>query len=118
MCSTVFLLVPQSEVVEITEGTKCVLLPFKTTDDLPMDITVEWRCSDSKHRMVHVFQNGQSQPDNQGRTEMKQELLRTGDLSLILRDPDLDDQGVYTCTVYETGREILLQKIVVLSVNG
>ncbi|KAL4009036.1 hypothetical protein ACER0C_002888 [Sarotherodon galilaeus] len=106
----------QEEVVEVTEADKSVLLPFKTTAHLPGDATVEWRCSDSKNMMVHVYQNGQNQPDKQdevyrGHTEMEEDPLRTGDLSLTLKDVHLTD-SVYTCTVYSKDGHILRQKVV------
>ncbi|KAF3698428.1 Butyrophilin-like protein 2 [Channa argus] len=111
----------QVEKVEITEGVKTALLPFQTRGQLPEDVTVEWRRSDPKPMVVHLFQNGQNQPDTQdevyrGRTEMKTDPMGTGDLSLTLRKPQFDDGGVYICTVYTDG-ETLAQKIVVLCIQ-
>lgn len=107
--------------VEVTEGEESVLLPFNTKVHLPEDVTVEWRCSGSKHMVVQVYQRG-NQPDQQDqdylcRTEMKADLLETGDLSLTLKNPNINDRGVYTCTVYKDGK-ILRQKLVTLRVKG
>lgn len=112
----------QMETVEVTEWNKSVLLPFKTKDDLSQDATVEWRRSDSKHRKVHMFQSSQHLSGEQdeiyrGRTEMNKEALRTGDLSLTLKELGITDSGVYTCTVCTHGK-VLKQKVVVLSVRG
>ncbi|XP_076736950.1 uncharacterized protein LOC143415592 [Maylandia zebra] len=109
--------------VEILEGEKkSVLLPFKTTEDLPQDATVEWRLTDPKHMQVHVYDSGKNQPDKQdevyqGRTEMKEEPLRDKDLSLKLKEPRVTDTGVYTCTVSSKDGSLLLQKVVSLTVR-
>ncbi|XP_039464988.1 uncharacterized protein LOC120438630 [Oreochromis aureus] len=109
------------EIVEVTKGKKSVLLPFKTTLDLPDDVTVEWRRGDSKVT-VHTYQHSQNQleeqgPDYRGRTEMNEEPLRTGDLSLTLKDPQNTHSGFYMCTVSQ-GEDILRQKGVTLTVRG
>ncbi|CAI5657264.1 unnamed protein product [Oreochromis niloticus] len=109
------------EIVEVTKGKKSVLLPFKTTLDLPNDVTVEWRRGDSKDT-VHTYQHGQNQLEEQGqdyrgRTEMNEEPLRTGDLSLTLKDPQNTHSGFYMCTVSQ-GEDILTQKVVMLTVRG
>uniref|UniRef100_A0A3P9BS19 Ig-like domain-containing protein n=1 Tax=Maylandia zebra TaxID=106582 RepID=A0A3P9BS19_9CICH len=115
-----FFSVPHTEVVGLTQEKESVDLPFKTTADLPHDVTVEW--TDPKHRMVHVYESGKDQPDKQnpgyrGRTEMKEDPLRTKDLSLTLKYPIVMDSGVYTCTVYNKDGD-MLQKAVTLSVTG
>lgn len=81
-----------------------VLLPFQTKEKLPEDIRVEWR--DSKDRKVHVHHRGSDQPKEQywsyrNRTEMKRNLLETGDLSLTLRYPT--EKDTFICT---TGTEM------------
>ncbi|XP_019207945.1 butyrophilin-like protein 8 [Oreochromis niloticus] len=53
---------------------------------------------------VHVYENGSDHPDKQdnhykGRTEMKKDLLTSGDLSLTLKDPKVGDSGKYGCQV-------------------
>ncbi|CAI5657263.1 unnamed protein product [Oreochromis niloticus] len=111
----------QVEIVEVTKGKKSVLLPFKTTPDLPNDVTVEWRRADSKDT-VHTYQHGQNLLEEQGqdyrgRTVMKKEPLRTGDLSLTLKDPQKSHSGFYMCTVSQ-GEDILRQKRVMLTVRG
>lgn len=108
------------EMVDTTQEEKSVLLPFKFTEKLPKDIRVEW-----KHRTmkVHEYQNNHNQPllqdqENRSRTEMNEDPLRAKDFSLTLRDPQLSDRGVYTCTVYNKGGGILLEKVVSLNVTG
>ncbi|XP_039464419.1 vascular endothelial growth factor receptor 1-like [Oreochromis aureus] len=108
--------------VEVTQAKETVLLPFKTTADLPQDVTVEWTRSGTKHAKVYVFQKRKSQVEEQdqvyrGRTEMKEDPLRTKDLSLTLKDLHLTDSGVYTCTVYNKDGHMLLQKSVTLTVT-
>ncbi|XP_071330775.1 uncharacterized protein [Trachinotus anak] len=104
----------QCRQVEVEEGEESVQLPFKTTPHLSEDVRVEWR--DRYNRKVHVYQNSSDRPEEQAqvyrdRTEMKEDLLRTGDLSLTLKYPTVRDRGVYTCRVYKDGN--LLRKTTV-----
>lgn len=106
--------------VEVTEWENSVWLPFKTTVCLPDDVTVEWK---HKDRKIFVYQNSQNQHLLQdqvyrGRTEMNEEPLRTGDLSLKLNNLQVTDHGVYICTVYNKSKKLLRQKVVTLSVRG
>ncbi|XP_025761643.1 polymeric immunoglobulin receptor isoform X2 [Oreochromis niloticus] len=119
---TVIVRVPSPELVNVTDADKSVLLPFKTTADLCQDVTVEWRLTELEERTVHVYESENNQPDKQdqdyrGRTEMNKDPLNTKDLSLTLKDLHLTDSGVYTCTVYNKGGHMLLQKSVTLSVR-
>ncbi|KAM9425637.1 uncharacterized protein KZ484_011547 [Pholidichthys leucotaenia] len=111
------------EEVEVHEGSKSVLLPFKTNIHIPENAIVEWTWTrwTCEFMKVHVYQNGQNQPEHQnqafkGRTEMKADPLRTGDLSLILKEPKHHDAGAYTCTVYKNDGLILEQRVVGLSI--
>uniref|UniRef100_A0A3P8P555 Ig-like domain-containing protein n=1 Tax=Astatotilapia calliptera TaxID=8154 RepID=A0A3P8P555_ASTCA len=104
--------------LEVDSGVEPVKLPFKTTGNLPEDTKVEWK---GKYGKVHVYENGSDQPEEQdqayrGRTEMNEDLLKTGDLSLTLKHPTDGDTQVYTCTVYREGN-ILLKKEVQLKVR-
>ncbi|KAI3376008.1 hypothetical protein L3Q82_016540 [Scortum barcoo] len=99
--------------VEVDSGAKSVQLPFKTTADLPEDVTVEWM--DEDNCKVHVYQNGSDRPEEQDefyrdRTEMKEDLLQTGDLSLILKYPTDTGTGKYICIVYNREGKILRSK--------
>uniref|UniRef100_A0A671WW93 Ig-like domain-containing protein n=1 Tax=Sparus aurata TaxID=8175 RepID=A0A671WW93_SPAAU len=80
--------------VEVDSGAESVQLPCKTIVHLLKDAKVEWR---DGYMMVHVYQNGSDQPEEQdryyrGRTEMKRKLLNLTKLHL-------SDSGSYTCTV-------------------
>ncbi|XP_026225236.1 uncharacterized protein LOC113168433 [Anabas testudineus] len=106
--------------VEVEEGVESVQLPFRTTGDLPEDATVEW--TDSNYRTVHMYLNGSDQPwiQNQfyrDRTEMKRNLLKTGDFSLILKNPKVRDTGEYKCGVYDKEGNCLRVKTVLLQVK-
>uniref|UniRef100_I3K8H7 Ig-like domain-containing protein n=1 Tax=Oreochromis niloticus TaxID=8128 RepID=I3K8H7_ORENI len=104
--------------VEVDSGVESVQLPF-TKVYLPKDAKVEWMAVSKK---VHVYQNDSDWPEEQhqdyrGRTAMKQNLLKTGDLSLTLKYPTDGDNYSYTCTVYNKRKKILMKKQVKLKVR-
>ncbi|XP_019210678.1 matrix remodeling-associated protein 8-like [Oreochromis niloticus] len=101
----------------VTQGLKFVMLPFKIPRDLPHGTTVEWRHNSVKvYKCIAINFGTQHQP-RRDRARMDGYPLTTGDFSLTLRHPHLSDSGVYTCTVNNTYRDILLQKVVTLSVT-
>ncbi|KAM4564633.1 uncharacterized protein V3H82_013718 isoform 2-T2 [Fundulus diaphanus] len=107
--------------VEVDSGAESVLLPCRTTLHLPGDASVEWR--DRDNRKVHVYQNGSDHPEEQDqfyrdRTKMDGDLLRTGDLSLMLGHPTDGDSDIYTCNVSSREGHILMKKQVRLQVKG
>ncbi|XP_041842128.1 butyrophilin-like protein 2 isoform X2 [Melanotaenia boesemani] len=109
--------------VEVEEGAESVLLPFRTTPDLPGDAEVEWRRLETKPEMkVHVYQNGSDQPEDQdqvyrSRTKMNQDPLKTGDFSLTLEHPKHGDSGRYICRLWRGG-DLMRRKTVQLKVKG
>ncbi|XP_038134947.1 uncharacterized protein LOC119779386 [Cyprinodon tularosa] len=110
------------EKVSVDEGKRSVVLPFHATRRLLSEgITVEWRLTDVEDTMLYKYQTGQHIPaedqDYGGHTEMNEDPLTTGDLSLTIRDFPLTD-GVYTCTIYDENGKRLQQKVVVLIVRG
>ncbi|XP_030266330.1 myelin-oligodendrocyte glycoprotein-like [Sparus aurata] len=108
--------------VEVEEGEESVQLPFRTTPDLPEDATVMWDCYKGSYRRVHLYKNRSDQPGKQNqvykdRTEMKKDLLKTGDLSLTLKHLKETDTGRYECEVYKDGYRLRV-KTVMLKVKG
>ncbi|XP_065325889.1 uncharacterized protein LOC134623121, partial [Pelmatolapia mariae] len=102
--------------VKVEEGSESVILPCKTTSDLPEGTTVEWTHSDPELMVAQVHSNNSDHPkqlDNLycGRGKMNKDLLRTGDLSLTLKYPTERDSGGYICTIYRD-KDILRQKVV------
>uniref|UniRef100_A0A3B4GQ12 Ig-like domain-containing protein n=1 Tax=Pundamilia nyererei TaxID=303518 RepID=A0A3B4GQ12_9CICH len=106
--------------VEVEQGAESVQLAFKTTENLPEDAKVEWRHYEP-FRTVYVYQNGSDQPDKQDqvyvdRIQMNEDLLRTADLSLTLKQPTERDSGEYRCEVDST--QIYRYKTVLLKVKA
>ncbi|KAK2863535.1 hypothetical protein Q5P01_003068 [Channa striata] len=109
--------VPQ---VEVDSEVESVVLLCRTTIHLPKDVRVKWT---DGYRKVHVYENGSDQPGEQHwfykrRTEMKKDLLETGDLSLTLKYPTDLDRGIFTCSVYSRKGNILMKKKVELLVRA
>ncbi|XP_007544646.2 uncharacterized protein LOC103132797, partial [Poecilia formosa] len=115
--------------VKVKSGEESVLLPLKVPHRLwfckyriflSVD-KVEWR--DGDNRTVHVYQNGSDQPGQQDkiyrtRTKMDENLLKTKNLSLTLRQPTYGDRGIFTCRVYSRKGHVLMKKRVKLKVKG
>ncbi|MEQ2227205.1 hypothetical protein ILYODFUR_035397 [Ilyodon furcidens] len=107
--------------VEVNKEAEFVVLPCKTSANLPKDTTVEWTRSEPEFMFVHMYPNTSKRQTEQddlyrGRTRMNEELLRTGDLSLTLRFPSDGDFGRYICTVYRD-KDILTQRVVLQQVK-
>ncbi|XP_019212707.2 uncharacterized protein LOC109201470 [Oreochromis niloticus] len=110
--------VPQVEV----ESGESVQLPFIISSKLPLlDIaTIEW--TNTYNTKVHVYQKSSDHTGAQDkiyteRTKMNEDPLKTGDLSLTLKYPTDGNTGIYTCTVYDSERNILLKRKVELRVK-
>ncbi|XP_039899188.1 uncharacterized protein LOC120740775 [Simochromis diagramma] len=107
--------------VEEEEGAESVCLPFQTTENLPDDSEVVWKCYEPEYRKVHVYENGSDWPHKQddhykGRTEINEDALKSGDLSLTLRHLKVGDAGRYGCEV--NSKEAWRYKRVWLTVKG
>ena len=106
--------------LEVEEGVESVQLPFRTTPGLPEDAKVEWwRYDPGPPMTVLKYQRGCNQFDQQnqfyrGRTEIPEDHLKTGDLSLDLKYPTDRDTGRYICRV--DSRRVSRKKTVLLKV--
>ncbi|XP_063317190.1 butyrophilin-like protein 10 [Pelmatolapia mariae] len=105
----------------VVEGAESVQLPFKTTKNLPEDVKVLWERYDPRMK-AHVYHNGSDLTEEQsevyrGRTRMKGDPLRTGDLSVTVEQPTARDGGEYKCLVWRRG-DFIRKKTVRLRVKG
>ncbi|MEQ2203079.1 hypothetical protein XENOCAPTIV_024059 [Xenoophorus captivus] len=122
-----------------------VQLPCQVNVSVSMESTVVWSREDLRFSTVHIHQQSGDDLSEQnqrysGRTMMKKDALRTGDLSLTLKSPSVSDKfphrtwmiplsvglvllfilaavGLYVCTVQKDGHN-LKQKVVSLFVQG
>ncbi|KAL7380235.1 hypothetical protein ABVT39_014231 [Epinephelus coioides] len=113
--------IPVSQ-VEVEEGVWLVKLPCKTKVQLPDYAIVEWSRCAPKPMMIHSYQNGSDQHVGQDefycdRTKMEKEPLKTGDLSLTLREPWSRDNATYICTVH-CATKVWMQKVIRLTVKS
>ncbi len=82
-----------------------VVLPCSVDKALPMeDLELLWRRTDTE-TLVHLYQDGESQPeaqqqDYQDRAHFFTEEIQHGNFSLRLDDLRAEDEGRYTCTVH------------------
>uniref|UniRef100_A0A3Q0SE15 Ig-like domain-containing protein n=1 Tax=Amphilophus citrinellus TaxID=61819 RepID=A0A3Q0SE15_AMPCI len=72
-------------------------------------------------KMVYVFcretDETEQHEDYRDRTEMNEDPLRTGDLTLTLTQPRQEDSGEYRCLVWRRG-DFIRKKSVLLTVRG
>ncbi|CAG5929458.1 unnamed protein product [Menidia menidia] len=106
----------QAKQVNEKEGAGSVVLPFKTTPDLPEDTMIVWKRFKPEFTRVHEYQKGSNQTHQQhefyrNRTWMEGDPLGTGDLSLTLDHPTVGDTGEYRCLMESSRvrREITIQ---------
>ncbi|XP_030579155.1 uncharacterized protein LOC115775767 isoform X2 [Archocentrus centrarchus] len=106
--------------VEVEEGAESVRLPIKITRNLPADAKVMWERYDPR-KMVYVFCREPDETEQHGdyrdRTEMNEDPLTTGDLTLTLTRPRQEDSGEYRCLVWRRG-DFIRKKSVLLTVRG
>ncbi|XP_016298854.1 polymeric immunoglobulin receptor-like [Sinocyclocheilus anshuiensis] len=89
-------------------GSSVVLPCFCAKRLLSNDLKVEWR---RKETLVHLYQDGESQTeaqqqDYQDRAHLLTEEIQHGNFSLRLDDLRAEDEGQYTCIVYNKQRSV------------
>ncbi|XP_030580161.1 uncharacterized protein LOC115776577 [Archocentrus centrarchus] len=79
-------------------------------------IIVEWSRADLGSEYVLLYQDGQFVPDNQHpsfkkRVDLQDRQMKDGDVSVILKDVTVNDEGTYECRVYMRERLRLISII-------
>ncbi len=84
-------------------GSSVVLPWFCAKRLLSDDLKVEWKRKDA---LVHLYQDGESPPqqDYQERAHFFTDQIKDGNFSLRLDDLRAEDEGEYTCRVYNKQR--------------
>ncbi|XP_036427739.1 butyrophilin-like protein 2 [Colossoma macropomum] len=110
ICDGLHVLGPSDPLIVELGGS--VMLPCYVETPIPLEkLEVEWKRTDSE-TLVHLFQDGESQPETQdqaysGRASFFTEEVECGNFSLLLTNLTTKDAGVYNCFVYsqqETGK--------------
>lgn len=97
--------------LEVYEGAESVMLPCQVPEDVYRDATaVVWDRKDLSSPTVHLrLQSGDDLTKQNliyfNRTSMRADALQTGDFSLTLRKPVVNDTGTYTCTTRTYGQD-------------
>ena len=105
--------------VEVNSGAESVKLPCKTRINLPKGFTAEW--TNGNKVKLHMYPTNDPKEQHQGyrgRTEMKRNPLGLGDFSLTLKYPTDMDRDIFTCTAYNSEKNVLMKERVLLKVKG
>ncbi|XP_035984694.1 heat shock 70 kDa protein 12A-like [Fundulus heteroclitus] len=115
----VFLLYASQEslttTVEVYKGEESIVLPCLYSKELVDIVTVKWgRCGLNPDTVHQRREGDELHEQNQlfeGRTSMSPFALDTGDFSLTLREPQLSDSGIYSCSIIDDKQETVLSDI-------
>ncbi|XP_030019346.1 uncharacterized protein LOC115439630 [Sphaeramia orbicularis] len=105
--------------VEVEEGKEFVVLPFITTPESLDGVEVRWfyyEDDECKELLVYPKGSVEHHDDYRNRTEMNENPLGSGNLSLTLSDPKDTDSGKYRCYV-KKNNNIITMKTVLLKVK-
>ncbi|XP_039464059.1 uncharacterized protein LOC120437553 isoform X2 [Oreochromis aureus] len=85
-------------------------------------IVVEWSREGLEPEFVLVYRGGQFVPDEQHpsfkkRVDLQDKQMKDGDVSLILKDVTINDNGTYKCHVKREGESMKLISIIYLRVD-
>uniref|UniRef100_A0A673A653 Ig-like domain-containing protein n=1 Tax=Sphaeramia orbicularis TaxID=375764 RepID=A0A673A653_9TELE len=102
------------------EGKEFVVLPFITPPESLDGVEVRWfyyKDNERKELLFYSKNSVEHHDDYRNRTEMNENPLGSGNLSLTLKDPKDTDSGKYRCYV-KKNNDIITVKTVLLKVKG
>ncbi|XP_035994564.1 uncharacterized protein LOC105924182 [Fundulus heteroclitus] len=101
--------------VKVYKGEESIVLPCQYSKELVEIVTVKWgRCGLSPDTVHQRREGDELHEQNQlfrGRTSMSPFALDTGDFSLILKEPQLSDSGIYSCSIIDDKQETVLSDV-------
>ncbi|XP_039879006.1 V-set and immunoglobulin domain-containing protein 1-like [Simochromis diagramma] len=123
LCSTLMFVVfvsADQTIITAASG-QDVTLTCRVTNDNKMIIVVEWSRADLEPQHVLLQRNGQFDPDDQhpsfkNRVDLQDRQMKDGDVSLILKDVTINDNGTYECRVQRQRESLSLISTLYLTV--
>ncbi|XP_030580088.1 programmed cell death 1 ligand 1-like [Archocentrus centrarchus] len=106
LCSTLLFVFVSAEQKNITaEFGQNVTLTCRTPNNI---IGVKWSRADLGEEYVLFYRNGWLDPDNQhpsfkNRVDLQDRQMKDGNVSVILKNVTINDEGTYECGVFEIG---------------
>uniref|UniRef100_A0A3Q2P1X6 Ig-like domain-containing protein n=1 Tax=Fundulus heteroclitus TaxID=8078 RepID=A0A3Q2P1X6_FUNHE len=96
---------------QVSEPGQNVILPCRAPDSKPV-VAVEWTRTDLGSEYVLLYRNNQFDLENQhpsfkNRVDLQEGQIKTGDVSLVLKNVSTDDRGTYECLLIQTDINIL-----------
>ncbi|XP_042073277.1 matrix remodeling-associated protein 8 isoform X2 [Haplochromis burtoni] len=99
---------PDQKIITAKPGQKSVTLPCRAPNNSSSISVVEWSRADLQDEYVLLYRDDLFDPTNQdpsfkNRVDLKDRQMKDGDVSLILKDVTITDNGTYVCQVFTRG---------------
>ncbi|XP_035771377.1 polymeric immunoglobulin receptor-like [Neolamprologus brichardi] len=102
---------PDQKIITAKPGQKSVTLPCRAPNNSSSISVVEWSRTDLQDEYVLLYRDDLFDPTNQdpsfkNRVDLQDRQMKDGDVSLILKDVTINDNGTYVCQVFMGGTNV------------